>query len=192
MIAAVGLFTLMDAIAKYLSRWYPVPGIVWARYALNLIMLLAWLAARGELRRIRTARPGIQLARGLLLATATLIYFTSLTVLPLADAAAIAFVLPLFVAARPSFQDPRTAFDPAMVRARGPVFFWPRIATTGPSGPQKAAPAVLSFGCAASGARFGPARTVRRIASGARGLGGPPHRFDRTARTRRAGAARTS
>src|SRR5204863_141724 len=55
MIAAVGLFTLMDAIAKYLSHWYPVPGIVWARYALNLIILLAWLAARGELRRIRTA-----------------------------------------------------------------------------------------------------------------------------------------
>jgi drug/metabolite transporter (DMT)-like permease len=99
MIAAVGLFTLMDAIAKYLSQWYPVPGIVWARYAMNLLILLAWLAVRGELRRIRTARPGIQLARGLLLATATLIYFTSLTVLPLADAAAIAFVLPLFVAA---------------------------------------------------------------------------------------------
>ena len=99
MVAAVGVFTLMDAIAKYLSRWYPVPGIVWARYALNLVILLAWLAARGELRRVRTSRPGIQLARGLLLACATLIYFTSLTVLPLADAAAIAFVLPLFVAA---------------------------------------------------------------------------------------------
>jgi drug/metabolite transporter (DMT)-like permease len=99
MVAAVGLFTLMDAIAKYLAQWYPVPGIVWARYAMNLLILLAWLAVRGELRRIRTARPGIQLARGLLLATATLIYFTSLTVLPLADAAAIAFVLPLFVAA---------------------------------------------------------------------------------------------
>jgi len=35
----------------------------------------------------------------MLLAAATLIYFTSLTVLPLADAAAIAFVMPLFVAA---------------------------------------------------------------------------------------------
>ena len=99
MVAAVGAFTLMDAIAKYLSRWYPVPGIVWARYALNLVILLAWLALRGELRRVRTARPGIQVARGLLLAAATLIYFTSLKVLPLADAAAIAFVLPLFVAA---------------------------------------------------------------------------------------------
>ncbi|MBI2753549.1 MAG: DMT family transporter [Betaproteobacteria bacterium] len=99
MVAAVGVFTLMDTIAKYLSRWYPVPGIVWARYALNLLILLAWFAARGELGRVRTARPGIQFARGLLLAAATLIYFTSLTVLPLADAAAIAFVMPLFVAA---------------------------------------------------------------------------------------------
>ncbi|HEX5611901.1 MAG TPA: DMT family transporter [Burkholderiales bacterium] len=99
MVAAVGAFTLMDAIAKYLARWYPVPGIVWARYALNLAMLLAWLAARGELKRIATKRPGIQVARGLLLAVATSIYFTSLKVLPLADAAAIAFVLPLFVAA---------------------------------------------------------------------------------------------
>lgn len=99
MVAAVGVFTLMDTIAKYLSRWYPVPGIVWARYASNLIVLLVWFAACGELRRLRTARPGIQLARGLLLASATLLYFTSLSVLPLAGAAAIGFVLPLFVAA---------------------------------------------------------------------------------------------
>jgi len=99
MVAAVGAFTLMDTIAKYLARWYPVPGIVWARYALNLLILLGWFAARGELQRIATKRPGIQIARGLLLAIATSIYFTSLKVLPLANAAAIAFVLPLFVAA---------------------------------------------------------------------------------------------
>jgi drug/metabolite transporter (DMT)-like permease len=99
MVAAIGFFVLMDSIAKYLSQWYPVPGLVWARYLINLAILLAWLAARGELRRIRPVRPGIQLARGFLLASATLIYFTSLRVLPLADAAAISFVLPLFVAA---------------------------------------------------------------------------------------------
>ncbi|HLX79193.1 MAG TPA: DMT family transporter [Burkholderiales bacterium] len=98
MVSAVGFFVSMDTIAKYLSQWYPVPGIVWARYIINLGMLLAWLAARGELGRIRTARPGIQLARGMLLASATFLYFTSLRVLPIADAAAIGFVLPLFVA----------------------------------------------------------------------------------------------
>ena len=99
MVAAMSIFVAMDATAKYLSQWYPVPTIVWARYCINLGMLLAWLAARGELGRIRTARPGIQVARGFLLAAATSLYFTSLSVLPLADAAAIGFVLPLFVAA---------------------------------------------------------------------------------------------
>jgi drug/metabolite transporter (DMT)-like permease len=98
MVSAVGFFVTMDTIAKYLSQWYPVPGIVWARYAINLGILLAWLAARRELGRIRTARPGIQCARGVLLAGATFLYFTSLRVLPIADAAAIGFVLPLFVA----------------------------------------------------------------------------------------------
>ena len=97
-VAAIGVFVCMDTIAKYLSQWYPVPGIVWARYVINLAMLLAWFALRGELKRVRTARPGIQLARGFLLAAATFLYFTSLSVLPLADAAAIGFVLPLFIA----------------------------------------------------------------------------------------------
>lgn len=97
-VVAVGAFALMDAVAKYLARWYPMPGIIWARYAANLAILLAFLAARGELGRLRTARPGLQLARGLLLAGATFLYFTSLTVLPLAEAAAIGFVMPLFLA----------------------------------------------------------------------------------------------
>jgi len=95
---ALGLFTLMDSIGKYLSRFYPVPGIVWARYAINLLLLLAFLAARGKLRYVRTARPAIQLARGVLLGLATLTYFTALSHMPLAEASAIAFVLPLFVA----------------------------------------------------------------------------------------------
>ena len=98
MVTAIGFFVSLDTTAKYLSQWYPVPGIVWARYVINVGILFVWLAARGELARIRTARPGIQFARGFLLASATLIYFTSLKVLPLADAAAIGFVLPLFVA----------------------------------------------------------------------------------------------
>ncbi len=97
MIVAVGLFTLMDTIAKYLARSYPVAGIVWARYAANLLLLSALLAARGELKFMRTRRPGVQVLRGALLAAATFLYFTSLTVLPMAEAAAIAFVLPLFV-----------------------------------------------------------------------------------------------
>lgn len=97
-VAAWGIFALMDTIAKYLSRFYPVPMVVWARYAMNLLVLTAFLAARGQLRLARTARPKIQLARGALLGSATIMFFTSLSVLPIAEAAAIGFVMPLFLA----------------------------------------------------------------------------------------------
>ena len=97
-VAAVGIFAVMDTIAKYLASSYPVSGVVWARYAANLLVLLVFLSARGQLGLLRTARPGLQFMRGLLLAAASLLYFTSLTVLPLAEAAAIGFVMPLFLA----------------------------------------------------------------------------------------------
>jgi drug/metabolite transporter (DMT)-like permease len=98
MMIAIATFAVMDTIAKYLSQSYPVGSVVWARYAINLLVLSAFLIARGEVRRIKTARPGTQVVRGLMLGASTLLYFTSLTVLPLAEAAAIGFVLPVFVA----------------------------------------------------------------------------------------------
>jgi drug/metabolite transporter (DMT)-like permease len=95
---AVGIFTVMDATAKYLGRHYPVPGIIWARFVASLLILLGFLAARGQLRLVLTARPGLQFLRGLMLAGATFMFFTSLTVLPLAEASAIGFVMPLLLA----------------------------------------------------------------------------------------------
>jgi drug/metabolite transporter (DMT)-like permease len=95
---AVGIFTVMDSGAKYLTRFYPVPAIVWARFVASLLVLLLFLAARGQLRLVRTSRPRLQFARGLLLAGATVFFFSSLKVLPLAEASAIGFIMPLFLA----------------------------------------------------------------------------------------------
>ena len=98
MIAAVGVFSLLDATGKYLAQWYAVPGIVWARYAVNLGLLVGWFVARRSVRRMRTAHLGIQALRGLMLGSATLLYFTALSQMPMADAAAIGFVMPLVAA----------------------------------------------------------------------------------------------
>jgi len=98
MIAAVGVFALLDATGKYLAQSYPVPGIVWARYAVNLGLLVGWFIARGLLRRMRTTRLGVQALRGLMLGSATLLYMTALSQMPMADAAAIGFVMPLVAA----------------------------------------------------------------------------------------------
>lgn len=48
---------------------------------------------------LRTRRPGLQIARGLLLAAATLCMITAISVIPLADAYAITFTAPLLVTA---------------------------------------------------------------------------------------------
>jgi drug/metabolite transporter (DMT)-like permease len=98
MIAAVGVFALLDATGKYLARSYPVPGIVWARYAVNLGLMIGWFVARGLLSRMRTSRLRVQALRGLMLGSATLLYMTALSQMPMADAAAIGFVMPLIAA----------------------------------------------------------------------------------------------
>ena len=95
---AVAIFATMDTTAKYLSRYYPMPGIVWSRYAGNLVLLVALLGVTGRWRLMRTARPGIQVLRGILLGSATMLFFLSLVKLPIADATAIGFVMPLFIA----------------------------------------------------------------------------------------------
>jgi drug/metabolite transporter (DMT)-like permease len=98
MIAAVGVFALLDATGKYLAQSYPVPGIVWARYAVNLGLIIGWFVARGLLSRMRTSRIRVQALRGLMLGSATLLYMTALSQMPMADAAAIGFVMPLIAA----------------------------------------------------------------------------------------------
>jgi len=97
MSVAVGFFALIDTTAKYLSQSYPVPGIVWVRYVGNLLLLVLILAVRGKLRQMRTTRPGIQVMRGVLLGAATMLFFLSISVMPLAEAAGIGFVMPLFI-----------------------------------------------------------------------------------------------
>ena len=96
--------------------------------------------------------------------------------------------LPLFVAARPQFFKvlgrPSTL---AMVRARGPVFCAAIAATR----PGQEAPAGAIFLLCGVWRSSRPCSFLLRRGARPRGLGGPPDGFERAARTRRAGAART-
>lgn len=94
--AAVFMFSAMDTLAKFmLSADYPVAGLIWARYAVNLLVMLALLWPRMGGKLFRTTRPGLQLVRGLLLVASTLCFYLALRYLPLAEAAAISFVGPV-------------------------------------------------------------------------------------------------
>lgn len=98
MVFAVSTFTCLDTISKYLSQHYPVPAVVWVRYMVHVLLMAAVLGPRMGLDLVRTANPRLQIVRGTLLAAASLVFVTGLSLLPLAEAASIAFTAPLFVA----------------------------------------------------------------------------------------------
>ncbi len=97
MVIAMLLLPGIDAIAKSLADRIPVVQIVWARFFFQSIIVgaaaLRWLP--GGLAR-PVALPS-QLARGVLIALATVLFFSSLPLLPLADAISLFFVEPLIL-----------------------------------------------------------------------------------------------
>ena len=97
MCLGVLFLALGDAVSKWLGAVHSPLQIIFFRtlVSLPLIALLAYFS--GGLRKLRTKRPGVHLLRGLIY-TATMVCFVwGLTLLPLAEATAIAFVAPLFV-----------------------------------------------------------------------------------------------
>ncbi|MBE0621140.1 MAG: DMT family transporter [Burkholderiales bacterium] len=94
---AVALFVVMDTMSKYLSRFYPVPAIVWARYFFHVLLVLIILGPRLGLGLVRTRRLGVQLLRGLLLAGSTLFFVFAISQMPLAETSSITFIAPVLV-----------------------------------------------------------------------------------------------
>ncbi len=94
---AVAMFVVMDSTSKYLTRFYPVTSVVWARYTFHTLLVVLVLGPRLGLSLVRTARPAAQLMRGLLLAVSTIFFVSALKHLPLAESSAIAFLAPVFV-----------------------------------------------------------------------------------------------
>jgi drug/metabolite transporter (DMT)-like permease len=89
----------MDTLAKFLLRSYPLPPLIFARYAVHTLLMLMLLAPRMGFDLLRTKRPGLQVMRGLLLVASTGLFYLALRYLPLAEAAAITFVAPVMVTA---------------------------------------------------------------------------------------------
>jgi drug/metabolite transporter (DMT)-like permease len=97
MILAILLFTVMDTLGKQLTGRYPVSQVVWARYFFQLALMMLLIPRVGIMDLVRTARPGIQVWRGLLLAVSTLCLIGAISFVPLADAYTITFTAPLLV-----------------------------------------------------------------------------------------------
>ncbi|HYB09752.1 MAG TPA: DMT family transporter [Alphaproteobacteria bacterium] len=99
MCVAVSLFPILNASVKYLGRSYPMPEIFWARFAGHVVFCLVALFPRYGRSLIRTARPGVQAWRSILLFGASAFYFVGLRTVALPTASAIAFIGPIIVTA---------------------------------------------------------------------------------------------
>jgi drug/metabolite transporter (DMT)-like permease len=97
MLLATLLFTVMDTIGKTLSATYPVQQVIWARYFFQFALMLLLIPRLGFAGLLWTRRPGVQIARGLLLTIATYCMITAISIVPLADAYTITFIAPLLV-----------------------------------------------------------------------------------------------
>ncbi|MEO8157448.1 MAG: DMT family transporter [Betaproteobacteria bacterium] len=98
LMSAVFMFSAMDTLAKYMLRSYPISALMWARYMVHLVVMLAWLGPRMGTKLFHTSHPWLQILRGLLLVGSTTFFYFALRYLPLAEAAAITFVGPVLTA----------------------------------------------------------------------------------------------
>ncbi len=98
-LGAILLMAMMDALIKWLSQSYPVGQIVFFRAMSGLLPMVVLVWRNGGLPALRTNRPGAHIARGLIGLCTTATFFYAFSVMPLADAYAIAFAAPLFVTA---------------------------------------------------------------------------------------------
>lgn len=99
MVAAMMIVPFMDAIAKYLAADYPVTQIVWARFFFHFAIMAPIVLYRYGAGTLRPRQPGLQVVRGGFLLMATILFFTAIAVMPIADALALLFISPMVVTA---------------------------------------------------------------------------------------------
>lgn len=98
MSVSVLVLPFLNAAAKLLmEQGHPVLQVVWARYAVHLLFVVALFAPGRGLALMRTRRLGTQITRSSLLLGCTACYFAALRFIELPTAAAINFTAPIIV-----------------------------------------------------------------------------------------------
>ncbi len=93
------MLPIMDGFAKFLSSDLPVLQITWARYFFTVAFTLPIMFFFFRKNLVWTDKPKLQLIRGLILLTANVCFFYSISIISLAKALTLAFIAPLIVTA---------------------------------------------------------------------------------------------
>lgn len=102
LIHVAGLWTLstLDASAKWLVlAGVPVLMVTWVRYVMHIALMSAVVLPSRRSSLFKTKSLSRQLVRGLLMVLSTMLFFSVLRRLPLAEATSLNFMAPLFLMA---------------------------------------------------------------------------------------------
>lgn len=95
--AATLCFASLDTVIKHLSARYPVPFLVWARWTIQALAIVAVLAPRRGLGFVRTRHVRRNLVRGAVLIGSSVCFVYALRDLPIADVTALNYSTPMMV-----------------------------------------------------------------------------------------------
>jgi drug/metabolite transporter (DMT)-like permease len=98
-LASTVFLGVSDVTSKYLSATLPSIEIAWIRFLVFALIMVPAMLPGSPLFALRTARPGLQVMRGIALLGSSLFFISGLRFLPIAEASATGFVSPLFVTA---------------------------------------------------------------------------------------------
>ena len=107
-LSAWTMLPVMDGFAKYLSNSLPILQIVWARYFFTVFIVLPVMFFFFKKNLRSSESPKLQIVRGLLLFSANILFFYSISVISLSKALTLAFVAPLIV----------TVFSPLLLKEK--------------------------------------------------------------------------
>jgi drug/metabolite transporter (DMT)-like permease len=89
------IWPVVELLARFLSRPYSPFEIVWMRYGTHLLLMLALWAPGGPGRLVRTRRPGLHVARGLMMLGMPAFFIFSIGRLSLDSIMSLFWIAPL-------------------------------------------------------------------------------------------------
>ncbi|WP_421981610.1 DMT family transporter [Roseibium sp.] len=97
MTVAMLIVPVMDITAKYLSAWLPALEVTFGRFFFQFLICLVIAVAAGRITRLKARQPVINFVRGILLAVASLSFFTAVKYMSVATAISIFFIEPMIL-----------------------------------------------------------------------------------------------
>lgn len=97
MLGGIGIFSINDALGKWLVVHYPVGELLLIRSAAALLVMIPFLCNAGITAFVAAPRPALQVARIVVSAIEVALFFWAVSYLPLADTSTFYLATPIYV-----------------------------------------------------------------------------------------------